>query len=375
MCSMPSCPPSSRSSASTRSWSGPRRCSTASPWAGARSGSMAGRPSRPRRGARPTTSACCGSSARSTTPSGSMPTTSSRSGTRCGRPAPWPGPSRASRSSTSTCRPRSTRGCNAYTHRVTLIGKSTRSGPHARCRRWRQCLVTKGQITRNDAPRLGPPSFGHLACLLLPKAGSRFVVIGRSTLHNIGGGYMRNVMKIGVLLPVAGLLVSRFATEGFVRAMVAQKERESYHRIVEVEGQVEGVNTQGKGGTTQGESLEGAVADARSRADAAMTKAEGVDTRLSRLWSNRYNQKTADTLEVYFGFDKAELTDGAQTALLGVIKELQGNPTLVVELGGYTDPKGTVDYNYGLSQRRVEAGRRFPGDKGVALSRGQQCGP
>ena len=67
--------------------------------------------------------------------------------------------------------------------------------------------------------------------------------------------------------------------------------------------------------------------------------------------------------------DKAELTDGAQTALMGVVKELQGNPTLIVELGGYTDPKGTLDYNYGLSQRRVEAVRRFLVEKGIPLTR------
>jgi outer membrane protein OmpA-like peptidoglycan-associated protein len=185
---------------------------------------------------------------------------------------------------------------------------------------------------------------------------------------------MRKVMKIGVLLPVAVLLVSGCATKGFVRDMFAKKDVEVDQRFVKVEGQVEGVNTEVKGVTTQVKSLEGAVADARSRADAAMTKAEGVDSRLTRVWSNRYNQKTADTLEVYFGFDKAELTDGAQTALLGVIKELQGNPTLVVELGGYTDPKGTVDYNYGLSQRRVEAVRRFLVEKGVPLSRVQAVG-
>lgn len=192
---------------------------------------------------------------------------------------------------------------------------------------------------------------------------------------------MRKVMKMGVLLPVAVLLVSGCATKGFVRDMFAKKDVEVDQRFVKVESQVEGVNTEVKGVTTQVKSLEGAVADARNRADgamtkadAAMTKAEGVDTRLTRLWSSRYNQKTADTLEVYFGFDKAELTDGAQTALLGVIKELQGNPTLVVELGGYTDPKGTVDYNYGLSQRRVEAVRRFLVEKGVPLSRVQAVG-
>jgi outer membrane protein OmpA-like peptidoglycan-associated protein len=187
---------------------------------------------------------------------------------------------------------------------------------------------------------------------------------------------MRQLLKIGVLLPTAVLLVSGCATKGFVRDMFAKKDVEVDQRFVKVEGQVEGVSTEVKGVstevkgvTTQVKSLEGAVAEAKGRADAAMTKADGVDTRLTRLWSNRYNQKTADTLEVYFGFDKAELTDGAQTALAGVVKELQGNATLIVELGGYTDPKGTVDYNYGLSQRRVEAVRRFLVEKGISLTR------
>jgi OOP family OmpA-OmpF porin len=180
---------------------------------------------------------------------------------------------------------------------------------------------------------------------------------------------MRKLMVLGALLPVVVMLVSGCATKGYVRDMFAKKDAEIDQRFVKVEGQVEGVNTEVKGVTTQVKSLEGAVAEAKGRADAAMSKAEGVDSRLTRLWTNRYNHKTADTLEVYFGFDKHELTDGAQTALAGVVKELQANPTLIVELGGYTDPKGTVDYNYGLSQRRVEAVRRFLVEKGIPLSR------
>jgi OOP family OmpA-OmpF porin len=180
---------------------------------------------------------------------------------------------------------------------------------------------------------------------------------------------MRKLMVLGALLPVVVMLVSGCATKGYVRDMFAKKDAEIDQRFVKVEGQVEGVNTEVKGVTTQVKSLEGAVAEAKGRADAAMSKAEGVDSRLTRLWTNRYNHKTADTLEVYFGFDKHELTDGAQTALAGVVKELQANPTLIVELGGYTDPKGTVDYNYGLSQRRVEAVRRFLVEKGIPLTR------
>jgi outer membrane protein OmpA-like peptidoglycan-associated protein len=113
---------------------------------------------------------------------------------------------------------------------------------------------------------------------------------------------------------------------------------------------------------------------AGERADAAMNKAGGVDGRLSRLWANRYNQKAVDTVEVYFGFDKADLSDGAQTALVGVVKELQASPTLIVRLGGFTDPTGKRDYNYLLAQRRVESVRRFLVEKGVELSRVQAIG-
>jgi outer membrane protein OmpA-like peptidoglycan-associated protein len=40
-----------------------------------------------------------------------------------------------------------------------------------------------------------------------------------------------------------------------------------------------------------------------------------------------------------------------------------------VDLQGYADPRGTYDYNVGLSQRRVEAVRRFLIEKGVELPR------
>jgi OOP family OmpA-OmpF porin len=77
---------------------------------------------------------------------------------------------------------------------------------------------------------------------------------------------------------------------------------------------------------------------------------------------------------VYFGFDRSDLDDGAQTVLLALVKELQANPSLTVELAGYTDTKGPREYNYQLSQRRVEAVRRFLVDKGVGLSRIQAVG-
>jgi outer membrane protein OmpA-like peptidoglycan-associated protein len=121
------------------------------------------------------------------------------------------------------------------------------------------------------------------------------------------------------------------------------------------------------------EGLAGSVSNAQKRADEASKKAETVDGRLTRLWKNRFNQATASSLEVYFSPDSIELTDAAQTALVAVAKEMEDHPTLTVELGGYTDPRGGTDYNYGLSQRRVDAVRKFLMDKGIQLGRIQSA--
>ena len=180
--------------------------------------------------------------------------------------------------------------------------------------------------------------------------------------------------RIALLLPAVLVVVSGCATKDWVRDLMGKKE-------VEIGGRMDGLDNQIKateanlGETTQlarsaGETARGAG----ERADAAMNKAGGVDGRLTRMWTNRYNQKAVDTVDIYFAFDKANLSDGAQTALVGVVKELQASPTLVVRLGGFTDSKGGRDYNYGLAQRRVEAVRRFLAEKGVELSRVQAIG-
>jgi outer membrane protein OmpA-like peptidoglycan-associated protein len=73
------------------------------------------------------------------------------------------------------------------------------------------------------------------------------------------------------------------------------------------------------------------------------------------------------SLDVAFAFDKAELDDAAQTALLEVVDRVRDNPRQMVNLEGYTDSIGTRDYNIRLSQRRVESVHRFLVQKGVGL--------
>ena len=108
---------------------------------------------------------------------------------------------------------------------------------------------------------------------------------------------------------------------------------------------------------------------AQGRADAAFGRADEVNSRLSRLWSGRNKRNVVETVHVQFGFDKSDLSDGAQTALLGIVKELKSNGDLSVDLEGFTDPTGAKEYNMGLSQRRVESVRRYLVENGADLGR------
>jgi outer membrane protein OmpA-like peptidoglycan-associated protein len=205
-----------------------------------------------------------------------------------------------------------------------------------------------------------------------------------------------------VILPAALLVLSGCATRGWVQEQMGQQKTAVDQRIGSVEtkvGQVEtkvGEDTKRIGTvearvTEQGQSVQGmgtrmgaletSVGDAGNlargageRADGAMARANEVDSRLTRLWNNRDVRNLVETVEVRFGFARAELGDAAQTALVGLVKEMKENPRLAVEIEGYTDSSGSLDYNIALSQRRVEAVRRFLVQQGVDMRRIQAAG-
>ena len=193
------------------------------------------------------------------------------------------------------------------------------------------------------------------------------------------GGVTRMVVVPAAVL----LLASGCATKNFVRELVGKSEAEIDQRVGKVNERV--VTVEGRlgeesqrvtkvegqlGETTQRVAgVETKVGEVGEQARTAQTKADEVDSRLTRLWTNRHKQQLVETVHVQFGFDKADLTDGAQTALATIVKELRANPALSVELEGYTDPTGPQDYNVTLSQRRVESVRRFLIQQGTEMPR------
>jgi len=122
-------------------------------------------------------------------------------------------------------------------------------------------------------------------------------------------------------------------------------------------------------GVTKATQAQARADEANTTAGQAMAKADETSARLTRLWTNRNKRVPGDTVAILFRFDKWELDDRGQTALLDVAKQLQENPNLVVELEGYTDSVGAMPYNVQLSQRRSEAVRRFLVEKGIEMHR------
>ncbi|OGK97936.1 MAG: hypothetical protein A2W08_18725 [Candidatus Rokubacteria bacterium RBG_16_73_20] len=186
------------------------------------------------------------------------------------------------------------------------------------------------------------------------------------------------------------LLASGCATRDWVRETLGKKEAEidqrmtaEAERVTGLDGRVKGVETglaetgpvargareRADGAWTRAEDASTRAVGAQGRADTAFARADEVDGRLTRLWSTRTKRDLVEAVQVHFGFNRWDLNDTAQTALVALVRELRENPRLSVDLEGYADPRGTYEYNVALSQRRVEAVRRHLVEQGIELPR------
>lgn len=93
------------------------------------------------------------------------------------------------------------------------------------------------------------------------------------------------------------------------------------------------------------------------------------------LLLERYLNRRIVIENIYYQFDRDELTEAAKTTIDTTIYEiLIQNPHIIVELGSHTDSKGTDRYNENLSQRRAESVVRYLRQKGIDKKRMQAKG-
>jgi outer membrane protein OmpA-like peptidoglycan-associated protein len=140
-------------------------------------------------------------------------------------------------------------------------------------------------------------------------------------------------------------------------------------KAVEASGQAQAAQARAEEAGTRAAQAHGRAEEAYAAAGQAQTRASEVDARLTRLWANRHKRVAGDTVVVLFRFNRWDLDDRAETALVELARQLQAHPQLVVELEGYTDNVGDPSYNVQLAQRRADAVRRFLVQKGVELHR------
>jgi peptidoglycan-associated lipoprotein len=72
---------------------------------------------------------------------------------------------------------------------------------------------------------------------------------------------------------------------------------------------------------------------------------------------------------IFYDYDRWELRPESMAALDRLVEVLNDNPTIIIELGAHTDNRGTLEYNYELSQKRAQSVVNYLIDKGISTER------
>lgn len=73
--------------------------------------------------------------------------------------------------------------------------------------------------------------------------------------------------------------------------------------------------------------------------------------------------------DVFFDFDRYDLTADARTTLRANADWLKGNSSARIEIEGHCDERGTSEYNLALGAKRAQAARDYLGSLGIAADR------
>jgi peptidoglycan-associated lipoprotein len=72
---------------------------------------------------------------------------------------------------------------------------------------------------------------------------------------------------------------------------------------------------------------------------------------------------------IYYNFDKSDIRADAAIELDKLVKIMNENPTIWIELGSHTDSRGNDSYNQKLSQKRAESVVKYIISRGIAKNR------
>jgi outer membrane protein OmpA-like peptidoglycan-associated protein len=110
-------------------------------------------------------------------------------------------------------------------------------------------------------------------------------------------------------------------------------------------------------------------------ADAVIERVNEINWRTDTLYSaalcmeKKFVLKVENVVTDYFDFDKSNLKDPAVAKLDSIYSVLMENPSYTLQISGYTDGKGSVEYNKKLSDRRARSCADYLIGKGIDASR------
>lgn len=197
-----------------------------------------------------------------------------------------------------------------------------------------------------------------------------------------------SVAGIGVLAGIMAL--SGCASRKYVRLQTQALEpsiQEAQNGVKENAERIDAVDRRAQQGVTAAAAADTKATQAQTAAQNAANAAQGADrkadtanqgvqqannrintleSRIANIGGDNYAE--SDKQVVTFKFNSSVL-DAAAKSTLDRIAGGTGNNGYMIELQGYTDSRGSEQYNIGLSQRRAESVERYLVSKNIPLYR------
>jgi peptidoglycan-associated lipoprotein len=73
--------------------------------------------------------------------------------------------------------------------------------------------------------------------------------------------------------------------------------------------------------------------------------------------------------DIFFAFDKSDITGGARRTLEGNARQLKDAREVTISIEGHCDERGTVAYNLALGERRAKAAMSYLKSLGIPVTR------
>jgi peptidoglycan-associated lipoprotein len=118
-------------------------------------------------------------------------------------------------------------------------------------------------------------------------------------------------------------------------------------------------------------------ASSSSKAGSAVSQTPVADSKTAKsaggsLDDLQKGQSTAASgplKDVFFGFDRSDLSTDARAVLKANSDWLKANPSAQVQIEGHCDERGTVEYNLALGSKRAQASKDYLETLGIPASR------